>query len=90
MADLAQKVFLPLRVSGRLTIAQQFTAGIGCKRSESVKRTADDKGLILCSFSTVRFTDYPQVTAHPSDESLGYYQSSANADRENDFLCRVH
>jgi hypothetical protein len=67
--DFAQKVLLPVRGSGRLIIAQQFTAGIRRKGSESVERTADDIGPILSAcFSIVRFTDYPRVTADPSDE----------------------
>jgi hypothetical protein len=77
---LHKKSLLPVRVSGRLTIAQQFTAGIRRKGSKSVERTADDMGLIRCICSTVRFTDYAPVTADPSDKSLGYFRSSANAD----------
>jgi hypothetical protein len=30
--------------------------------------------------SAVSFTDYDPFARQPSDESLGYYQSSANAD----------
>jgi hypothetical protein len=88
--DFSQKVLLPVRISGRLIIAQQFTAGIRRKGSESVERTADDKGPILSAcFSIVRFTDYHRVTADPTDKSLGYSRSSADADWEKDFLCQA-
>jgi hypothetical protein len=33
----------------------------------------------MCKRSAVRFTDYPiVVTINPTDESVGYYQSSAS------------
>jgi hypothetical protein len=35
---------------------------------------------LYLALSSVRFTDYIQVTASPSDESLGYFHSSADAD----------
>jgi hypothetical protein len=44
-----------------------------------VKRTADDKGQIRFSFSRP-FHGLVWGAADPSDESLGYSQSSANAD----------
>jgi len=39
----AQEVVLSVRISGRLIVAQQFTAGIGQGGPKSVKRTAEDK-----------------------------------------------
>jgi hypothetical protein len=48
---------LPVRPSGRLTIAQQFTAGMGAKKVQSVKRTAEDPARYRF-FSVVRFMDF--------------------------------
>jgi len=61
--------------SGRMIVAQQFTAGVNSSRDlQSVKRTAES---LRSDFSAVRFTDFLWALANPSDESLGYYHSSA-------------
>jgi hypothetical protein len=65
--DFAHKVLFPVRVSGRVIIAQQFTAGIRHKGSESVERTADYKGPIRCTFFNRPLHGLPPVTADPSD-----------------------
>jgi hypothetical protein len=41
-----------------MIVAQQFTAGIRLRDSQSVKRTADVNGQIS-AHSAVRFTDFP-------------------------------
>jgi hypothetical protein len=64
--------------SGRLKIAQQFTAGIPFDqfKLESVKRTTEVRGGFEAS--VVRFTDsVSHYAAHPSSELLGYCQPSA-------------
>ena len=63
-------------LSGRLTIAQQFTAGIRAKEMKSVERTAEG-GCQSSTLSVVRFTDFVANASLPSDESLGYCQPSA-------------
>jgi hypothetical protein len=40
----------------------------------------DEKGLIRCVFNRPLHGLPLEVTADPSDKSLGYYQPSANAD----------
>jgi hypothetical protein len=82
MADgFAQKVVLAVRVSGRLIIAQQFTAGRRSERPQSVERTAEviSLGYLLFFSRPLHGLDLTFV-AVPSDKSLGYFQSSANAD----------
>jgi hypothetical protein len=78
LVSLAQKCCLFVRVSGQLKIAQQFTAGWEAQpESQSVKRTTD-KQWRTEGFSAVRFTDFSvSRTSVPSDESLGYFQPSA-------------
>ena len=59
-----------------MTIAQRLSAGnwMGANQ-ESAKRTADSR------MSVVRFTDSRIKTRDvPTDESVGYYHSSADAD----------
>jgi hypothetical protein len=50
-----------------------------------VKRTVDVRNEIT-RFSDVRFTDCANVTAIPSDKSLGYFQSSAKSGLGGDFV----
>ena len=41
----------------------------------------------LSTLSVVRFTDFvTKFSLPPSDESLGYYQSSANADENRKYV----
>jgi hypothetical protein len=62
--------------SGRMIVAQQFTAGIGSEKI--VVREADGwNRSSQIDASVVRFTDFISHACHPSDESLGYFQSSA-------------
>ena len=66
-----------VRDSGRLTIAQQFTAGNTKGREvQSVKRTADDNGQIR-SLAATMFDRYRTAR---SSELLGYYQPAAITD----------
>jgi hypothetical protein len=44
-----------------------------------VKRTAGIVAAKSMLFSVVRFTDFLSHPYHPSDESLGYFQSSAKS-----------
>jgi hypothetical protein len=64
--------------SGRLIIAQHFSAGNRIAlENKSVKRTTEFI-LSRASASAVRFTDWGFVFGRdPTDESVGYYQSSA-------------
>jgi len=64
---------------GRLRLAQQFTAGITGNGNVVRERTAEG-GFQTSTLSIVRFTDFVASANLPSDESLGYWQSSANAD----------
>jgi hypothetical protein len=66
-----------------MILAQQFTAGKKSrKNSKSAKRTAESECLNLCS-SADRFADFALTPlSAPSDESLGYFRSSANTDSE--------
>ncbi len=46
-----------------------------------MKRTAEEQRILRGNTSAVGFTDSPsEPAADPSDESLGYFHSSANAD----------
>jgi hypothetical protein len=65
----------PVRASGRLTIAQQFTAGTRAREMQSVKRTTERRRQIS-NLSAVRFTDV-FANAYLPNQSLGYYQPSA-------------
>jgi len=70
---------------GRLTVAQQFTAGDdGVNDIKSVERTADFlcniKRRILVQFQSSVSRTQPVNLRNPSDESLGYCHSSAIAD----------
>src|SRR4029077_19710182 len=83
--DLAQKLNARRSPRGRLTLAQQFTAGdegMGCIKS--VKRTADPvrkfKRSLLMQFQSSVSRPLPMSVRDPSDESLGYCHSSAMAD----------
>ncbi len=61
-----------------MIVAQQFTAGL---RDDSFAvREADGWMITGPDFSVVRFTDFVSAPPNPSDESLGYFRSSANAD----------
>jgi len=61
---LPQKSLAQSANSGRLIVAQQFTAGKSNEVNKSVKRTADQKGLsnvIGHLASAVRFTDFTSM-----------------------------
>jgi len=61
-----------------MIVAQQFTAGYEETELKSVKRTAEDAVTTKDFwFSVVRFTDSVAHFGHPTDESVGYYQPSA-------------
>ena len=71
--------------SGRVTVAQQFTAGDdGVNGTKSVERTADPlckiKRSILVRFQSSASRTLPVSLRNPSDKSLGYYHSSAVPD----------
>jgi len=82
MVGFAQKVAFTSPRSGRMIVAQQFTAGTKePKDSQSVKRTAERspaRNLLL--FSRPLHGLRPRLLNNPSDESLGYFRVSANAD----------
>jgi hypothetical protein len=52
-----------------------------------VKRTAGMVTARSTLFSVVRFTDFISDPCHPSDESLGYYQSSAKRGLGRNTFC---
>jgi len=55
-----------------------------------VKRTAETLLLQMSVLSVVRFTDSAANASLPSDESLGYFQSSAKRGLAGKkFLCKV-
>ena len=56
---------------------------------ESVKRTAEMVAARYLLSSAVRFTDFVSHSCHPSDESLGYCHSSANADWAETLLAKL-
>ena len=73
-----------------MTIAQHVSAGIKSRfRNESVKRTTEIEDFSRTSdsafaviafaklFSAVRFADWFDRPAEPSDKSLGYFTASA-------------
>lgn len=63
----------PVRLCGRMTIAQRFIAGTKAFATKSVKRTTE----MLILPSAGRFTDYISFSTCPSSELLGYCRSSA-------------
>jgi hypothetical protein len=85
-ADFAQVDAHRSPLGGRLTAAQQFTAGDdGVNDFKSVKRTADSSCSVnrsLMQFQASASRTLPVDLRNPSDESLGYYHSSAIADWE--------
>jgi hypothetical protein len=59
-----------------MIVAQQFTAGLKRKR-DSPGSGRLNSGTKHRSFQSSVFTDFVSHSCHPSDESLGYFQSSA-------------
>ena len=74
-----------------MKVAQQFTAGI--TSDDIAVRRADDRGYsfrILGSFHSSVSRTTLRIVHLPSDKSLGYLHSSANADWErSSFLCKA-
>ena len=71
-----KRVSVPVRVSGRLTLAQRFIAGNERKFATEVRETDDWKGRREGAFSRpLHGLDF--LRFHPSSELLGYCQSSA-------------
>ncbi|MDT4966081.1 MAG: hypothetical protein QOJ64_818 [Acidobacteriota bacterium] len=89
-ADFAQVDAHRSPLGGRLTAAQQFTAGDdGVNDFKSVKRTADSSCSVnrsLMQFQASASRTLPVDLRNPSDESLGYYHSSAIADSSSNIV----